>query len=967
MKSCSRKILLSVFLALISIVVCLGLTACDFGGSDKLTNEGGFTVVGGNFEEGSVLETSLIDSESEDYYQAIALIASESYDATKPVYVFEISVKKDGTKVQPNGKVKVSVPISADLTGYDVLHIKDDEKIERLKVTYKNGIATFETNSFSIFVFVKKVSSGDGTTTKYTVKPYADTIIPDSSSGGAVRDKNGEYITFDTLNLAEGSECILNSHCYPNYYFLGWYEATEDYEATEKTFLSSETIYTFTVTKNINVLALYAYKTHAVKFTLDADGSGGFSYRNGKPTLTLVSSSEKGEKPNHKEVEVRYVQGDGEENTYSYYGFENNVDMHIVDSNNTTVEELDYSKVGKYTITYSHKRNPNINATLEVEVVDSAHRLYVSTKNDKRFYFGFNGYGRLTGPLDKIFPKGRLITLTAQPADNYAFLGWYEGDKLISTDLVYCFEMPDRDIMLHGEYAYTTKYIEFSGPYYDQGELLDDFGNKYIGSEKIYYIDDINVNLTVREKSSYEFLGWYDVTGGKSELLTEDKTLKLELDAESANMSVSSRFREKLKYIEFGSDTLSDERIVNGKIGFAIGDAPIDYNNFTVKAKGLAGSYGTLSASDYTIDGAVDFNTAGTYTVTYTYKYDTSIKTQIQILVIDSENAEFTFTKGYSYLDHEYDGKATFIALQDVKINGIPLYNFKSTSKIWDKLSYKWIDTATNKEVDTADVDVTINGTVVKDYGPENYKRNIGNEFCGPIKAGSYKFELAYDGTIVLTQESTISTQNYKKITTESEFKTNEGSMWLNFELYYYTIIGYADGKYYAMQMPSIGTDNVEAEAREISVDSNGNATVGDGNDFAFVYVRYFASDSQKRMEFLTGYYGSYIDYSSNSTVDGTTWGAPYIYRTGHTYIGDGKVCREYGNKESYGMSVTFDENGAVTIHSNSGSADGRLRLVKDGDKYVFTGVSSDTDTRESFDVFIYRTITNTNVQESNK
>lgn len=53
--------------------------------------------------------------------------------------------------------------------------------------------------------------------------------------------------------------------------------------------------------------------------------------------------------------------------------------MKIADSNNDSVDELDYSTVGRYTITYYNKQNPNINATLEVEVVDSAHTLQVST------------------------------------------------------------------------------------------------------------------------------------------------------------------------------------------------------------------------------------------------------------------------------------------------------------------------------------------------------------------------------------------------------------------------------------------------------------------------------------------------------------------------------------------------------------------------------------------------------------
>lgn len=962
MKICKteKSILSTLFLTLICMISCIGLSACSFGNGGKLTNENGFVVEGGNFAEGSVIEARVIDSTSNEYEETLTIIASESYDNTKPVYVFEISVKKDNVKVQPNGKVKVSVPVSTDLTGYDVLHIKSDGKIERLTVTYKNGIASFETNSFSKFVFVKKatpVDSGDDdTTTKYTINSIARRIAYIGiSDGGAVLDASGEHITYVEKQLAEGTEYTLQSLCYPDYSFVGWYEASEREEATEDTFLSSETTYTFTVTKNLNICALYAHKTDAVKFKLVAD-SAGFSYRDGEPTITLVSSNESADKPNHEGAYILAELGDGSWKDYGSYSSPNS-------NLNVDLGGLDYSKVGTYTITYSYKRNANIKATLTVQVVDSAHTLNVEGDNNFYFYYNAGGYAN---SLSKVLPTGKLVTLSAMPESGYAFTGWYAGENLISNDLVYCFEMPNSDVTLQGRYTAGSIKLDISVGYYSEGELVDDFGNAYVwANETKYFKSGEQVSFTVREQGSYEFLGWYDVTGGKSDLITTNEKIDLTL---TESKSIKAKFREKVKSIEIDSTTLSNEGFVDGKIGFAIGDAEIDYKNFTVKAKGVAGSDMTLSASDYIIDDSLlNLKTVGTYIITYTYKFDTNIKTQIQIDVVNPASKQFTFEQGCSYLDHEYDGKATFISLKDVKFNGVALYNFKSTSKIWEKLSYKWIDKTTGLEVDTEGVDITINGNIVKDFGPENHKRTIGNEFGGPIKAGAYRFELMYDGETVISQDSTISTQIYKKITSVDEFKTNEGSTWVNFELYYYTIIGYANGKYYVMQMPSIGTDNTEVEAREISVDSNGNAVVGGGNDFAFVYVKYFAHDSINRMEFLTGYYGSYIDYSSDSTSDGTMFGTPYIYRTGHTYVSDGKMCRDYGNKSNYGMSTEFGQNGAVTIHANNGSDNGKLRLVKDGDKYVFTSAPADADSRESFDIFIYRTIIEDDIQESNK
>lgn len=982
-----RSMLIMVLLVLVTIVSCLGFSACLYANSDKLTNENGFVVEGGRFEKGSILEASLIDGESKEYSQVLTAIEGERYDKTKPVYVFEISVKKDGVKVQPNGKVKVTVPISENVTDYDVLHVKDSGKLERLSVTYKNGKATFETGSFSKFAFVKRVSSGgensghsdssgrndsssgnggdssssaEETTKKYIIRPFADRIASTSyGRGGQVLNANEEYIEDKTLELAEGTEYTVVSKCAnENYSFIGWYEATEREEATEDTFLSNNPTYTFTVTKDFTILALYAYKDDIVEFTLKAQEYG-FSYRNGEPTVTRVSSKTDADKPNYDNVPVHVLFGDGRWRTYyqSAVEFDRYIDFDL--------GGLDYSKVGTYTITYTYKYNSNIKATLTVQVVDSAHTLTVTGDSNLYFYCNeFNSKNSYT----EVLAEGRLVTLSALPESGYAFTGWYNGDTLISKDLVYCFEMPNHDVTLHGKYEKSSVSLRVSLGYYDEGELVDDFGNAYFWTSQTFsFKTGEKASFTVRENDSYEFLGWYDVTGDQSNLITTDKTVNLTI---TENKSIKTEFREKVKSIEIDSETLSNEGFVDGKVGFAIGDTAIDYQNFTVNAKGVAGSNMTLSASDYIIDdSSLNLNAVGVYTITYTYKFNANIKTKIRIVVIDPESKQFTFTKGYSYLDHEYNGKATFISLQDVKVNGVALYNFRSDSNIWKKISYKWIDKSTNKEVDTEGVDITINGKVIKNFGGKNEKITIGNEFCGPIQAGSYRFELMYDGEIVLTQDSTISTHVYKKITSKDEFKTNEGSTWINFELYYYTIIGYADGKYYAMQIPTIGYGNYEAEAREVSFDANGNAIIGEGNDFAFVNVRYYANDYSGCTEFLTGYYGSYIIRSSSNTVDGTLFGSPYIYRTGYTSVSGGRIYREYGDKAYYGMRTEFDENGAVTIYSRyyGETANNRLRLVKDGDKYVFTSVEADTDTRESFDVFIYQSLIENNAQESDK
>lgn len=167
-----RRSLLSLFIVVLTIAVLLfAFTACkkdsDNGGGgsagttiDNLDNAYGATLEGGAFPEGSILVTTPIDVESDEGREALEAVAGQEYNVFKPVYIFDISVVKDNADVQPNGKVKVSIPVTADLASYRaVLHIKDDGTVERLSATYADGKLTFETDSFSVFILIEPVAT----------------------------------------------------------------------------------------------------------------------------------------------------------------------------------------------------------------------------------------------------------------------------------------------------------------------------------------------------------------------------------------------------------------------------------------------------------------------------------------------------------------------------------------------------------------------------------------------------------------------------------------------------------------------------------------------------------------------------------------------------------------------------------------------------------------------------------------
>lgn len=145
-----RKTLLFFVLAL-ALSLCVSLVACNGNGNtvNKLSTENGITLDGA-FENDSVLKAEHHAADSEQGKAAIAAI-DKPYDSAK-IAVFDISLSKNGEKIQPNGKVKVTMLKPFESDGYVTYHIKVDNTVEELKTTVDGNKIYFETTSFSYFV-----------------------------------------------------------------------------------------------------------------------------------------------------------------------------------------------------------------------------------------------------------------------------------------------------------------------------------------------------------------------------------------------------------------------------------------------------------------------------------------------------------------------------------------------------------------------------------------------------------------------------------------------------------------------------------------------------------------------------------------------------------------------------------------------------------------------------------------------
>ena len=152
MKKISKLIVFVLVLVLGVILVACGNKG---GGGDntattvnELTAESGVSA-SGTFEGGSKLKAEAHAADSEKGRAAISAI-DKPYDSAR-VAVFDITFTKGGEKVQPSGKVKITMPKPFEADEYVTYHVKGDV-VEELETAVVGDKISFETTSFSYFV-----------------------------------------------------------------------------------------------------------------------------------------------------------------------------------------------------------------------------------------------------------------------------------------------------------------------------------------------------------------------------------------------------------------------------------------------------------------------------------------------------------------------------------------------------------------------------------------------------------------------------------------------------------------------------------------------------------------------------------------------------------------------------------------------------------------------------------------------
>ena len=280
-----KKFWLITLTLVMTALLCFGLASC--GGKktvDELKSESGALLEGGSFEEGSTFNVNEIDISEEKATEILNKLEDKGIklnDKTK-AYIYDMFVSKDNAKVQPNGTVKVTISAPKDeaAEGYNVYHIKDNGVIENIPATLKDGNITFETDSFSWYVFtptynyvnVKVHFTGD----LYVGSNLSDGVTIHSSYKPLTQHSSvvskGIYLLGEETTL----ELQLNNQ---NHTFLGWYEAESFYNGNydkpvlKDTPVSTETTYTFKSDKAEHVIyAVFAEKGGKLHFNANNGG-----------------------------------------------------------------------------------------------------------------------------------------------------------------------------------------------------------------------------------------------------------------------------------------------------------------------------------------------------------------------------------------------------------------------------------------------------------------------------------------------------------------------------------------------------------------------------------------------------------------------------------------------------------------------------------------------------------------------
>ena len=492
-----KKTLCIILVVLVAIGLCVFAIckSCSGGGkTNELKSDTGVTLTGGNFGRNAKLIAEKVEMTEENFKSTVDKLPEEfRLLADEKTATIDISVESDGVKVQPDGKVRVSVPAPIEgVEEYLVFHIKSESKVERLDCEFKDGKVVFETDSFSPYVFLDNSDSSE-----LVIKnpgPCEGTVVVSSEFEFFHRV---EYRVIDkiysgeekTIYSKKNKKLSLSVECGYDFVLGGWF-MEKDGKIESAPFSTESLVDHETVAGTTTIVCKFAVDLTDMEGIWAFPGTSNMpkGYADGRAATSVYIKPGNQTGIDLSKLIIKGKKNKGIRQVYTLLAPE----QFVVSG----LDGIDYSKEGEYRVEYKCRVSDEKELTLVITV-------YVSEKNsDIMVKAGTGGHFYMEDKKEVYTEKQLIFTdkdqkysLTAVPDRDFEFSGWYTwyaggvlGD-LISENATYEVGMSDYDLSIIAMFKIKPEKSNLKTDVYQLHHWVGESGLPPVGKDGSVYFE----------------------------------------------------------------------------------------------------------------------------------------------------------------------------------------------------------------------------------------------------------------------------------------------------------------------------------------------------------------------------------------------------------------------------------------------------------------------------------------------
>ncbi|WP_343246523.1 family 78 glycoside hydrolase catalytic domain [Diplocloster hominis] len=158
------------------------------------------------------------ENSGEVYEQLKASVKNTAGKEQKQVLVYDITLYSGGVEIQPDGAVKVTIPLPEGTDSKNILlyHVKADKQLEKVDFTVEGNSIIFYASSFSKYIIAENKADADDHNNSGNNDSQNQNSSSDDNSTvkGAQTGDNG--MLYETMLLMLGAIMIIGTLCYRN-------------------------------------------------------------------------------------------------------------------------------------------------------------------------------------------------------------------------------------------------------------------------------------------------------------------------------------------------------------------------------------------------------------------------------------------------------------------------------------------------------------------------------------------------------------------------------------------------------------------------------------------------------------------------------------------------------------------------------------------------------------------------------